>query len=100
MTRPARPWTDAERQELLDRLRASDTYADIARPWARSEQECREGAARLRAAGWGAIGARRRMGEPPPPTRRCCSCRQPFAPRTRFFFRCDGCRELHQAIAA
>jgi Zn finger protein HypA/HybF involved in hydrogenase expression len=97
VTAPA--WTDARRVLLLTLLREGREFRQAARDLACTEAEAREQAAIGRAAGLLAIGAKRRMQEPAP-TRRCCACRQPFAPRTRFFFRCDPCRTSHAGVYA
>lgn len=97
MTAPA--WTDARRTLLLTLLREGGDYHQVARTFGCTSEEAREQAAIGRAAGLVAIGAKRRMQEPAP-TRRCCACRQPFAPRTRFFFRCDPCRSSHAGVYA
>jgi hypothetical protein len=92
-------WTDAHRQLLLTLLREGQNYNQVARVFGCTEAEARAQADTARAAGLVAIGARRRMQEPAA-SRRCCSCREPFAPRTAFIFRCDGCRTAHAGIYA
>lgn len=95
----ARAWTYADRELVLTLLREGQDFRQVARVFACTEADARDQAAIARAAGLVAIGAKRRM-TTPAPSRACACCRSPFAPRTRFMFRCDSCRSAHAGINA
>lgn len=96
----AGPWTAEQRQQLLDDLRAGVSYAEVARRLARTEEACRTQAKNLRIAGLTAVGATRPRADAAVPPRRCLACRSPFAPISRWVFRCDPCRTAARSIAA
>lgn len=92
-------WTDARRVLLLTLLREGRDFRQVAITFGCTEDEARTQVQQARAAGLAAIGAKRRT-ETPKASRHCCRCRKPFAPPSRFIFRCDDCREYGARIYA